>query len=69
MKLEWFARKYFVFKGACKFRVSRTIFLKAEKSLSEIFCITRNVTRFNNRDDLLHISFTFIISIFSEAYT
>ena len=39
MKLEWFPRKYLVFKGACKFRASRTIFLKAKKSLGEIFCI------------------------------
>ena len=28
---------------------------------------TRNVTRCNNRDDLLHLSFTLKISIFSEA--
>ena len=29
MKLEWFARKYLVFKGVCKFRASRTIFFKS----------------------------------------
>ena len=30
--------------------------------------ITRDATRCNNRDDLLHFSFTFKISIFSETY-
>ena len=30
---------------------------------------TRNATRFNNRDDLLHVSSFLIISIFSEVYT
>ena len=30
--------------------------------------ITRNAMRCNNRDDLLHLSFTVKISIFSEAY-
>ena len=29
---------------------------------------TRNATSCNNRDDLLHLSFTLKISIFSEAY-
>ena len=29
---------------------------------------TRNATRFNNRDDLLHVSSFLIISIFSEVY-
>ena len=29
---------------------------------------TRKATRCNNRDDLLHLSFTLKISIFSEAY-
>ena len=31
-------------------------------------CETRNAMRCNNRDDLLHLSFTLKISIFSEAY-
>ena len=26
MKPEWFARRYLVFKGACEFRASRTMF-------------------------------------------
>ena len=30
--------------------------------------ITRNATRYNNRDDLLYVSFTLKISIFSVAY-
>ena len=30
--------------------------------------ITRNTTRCDNRDDLLHLSFTLKISIFSETY-
>ena len=29
---------------------------------------TRNATRCNNRDDLLHLSFTLKVSIFSEAH-
>ena len=29
---------------------------------------TRNAMRCSNRDDLLHLSFTLKISIFSEAY-
>ena len=29
---------------------------------------TRKATHCNNRDDLLHLSFTLKISIFSEAY-
>ena len=28
----------------------------------------KNAMRFNNRDDLLHLSFALKISIFSEAY-
>ena len=31
--------------------------------------ITRNATRFNNRNDLVRVSFTLIISKFSEVYT
>ena len=31
--------------------------------------LTRNAMRCNNRDDLLHLSFTLKISILSEAYT
>ena len=38
----------------------------------DIVCIdkieTRNAARFNNRDDLLHLSFTLKVSILSEAY-
>ena len=30
---------------------------------------TRNAMRCNNHDDLIHLSFTLKISIFSEAYT
>ena len=30
--------------------------------------ITRDATRCNNRDDLLHVNFTLKISIFSETY-
>ena len=40
MKLEWFGRKYLVFKVAYKFKASRTMFLKAKKSLGEMFCVT-----------------------------
>ena len=36
--------------------------------ICSMLTITRNATRFNNRDDLLHVSFTLKISIFSEAY-
>ena len=35
---------------------------------SKIQIKTRNATRRNNCDDLLHLSFTFKISIFLEAY-
>ena len=34
---------------------------------SKIQIKTRNATRCNNRDDLLHLTFTLKISIFSEA--
>ena len=30
---------------------------------------TKNATRFNNHDDSFHVSFTLIISVFSEVYT
>ena len=30
LHLQWFARKYLFFKGACKFRDSRKMFLKAK---------------------------------------
>ena len=39
-----------------------TFLLKLKRNL------TRNATRCDNRDDLLHLSFTLKILIFSEAY-
>ena len=38
LKLECASRKCLVFKGACKFRVSQKMILKAKTSLCEIFC-------------------------------
>ena len=35
------------------------------KAWTKIIILTRNVMRSNNRDDLLHLSFTLKISIFS----
>ena len=35
---------------------------------SKVQTKTRNATRCNNRDDLLHLSFSLKISVFSEAY-
>ena len=37
-------------------------------SLCRLKIQTRNATRFKNHDDLLHVSFTLIVSLFWEAY-
>ena len=40
----------------------------SEIQIGDFSIKTRNAMRCNNRDDLLHLSFTLKISIFSEAY-
>ena len=45
-------------------RLSTLNFSKPKLKLTK----TRNSTRCNNRNDSLHLSFTFKISVFSEAY-
>ena len=42
--------------------------LRAYIGNKEMQILTRNAMRCNNRDDLLHLSYTLKISIFSEAY-
>ena len=51
-------------KGCCTFNQNLTTTLI--KLINII--ITRNATRYNNRDDLLHVSSTLKTSIFSVAY-
>ena len=39
-----------------------------KKIRNQVEKLTRNATRCNNRDDLLHLNFILKMSIFSEAY-
>ena len=57
---------FFIFKFTLKYMLSNVYINKIHAR--QCLYITRNPTRYNNRDDLLQLSFTLKVSIFGVAY-